>query len=227
MRLSEVARCGQRLLHRPRSQQRLRPVLRRAAPQLLKPDRSRASEPVGQVPKRRAPPQRERIVQEAGGLRGIGVHPRPAGVTPLLEQVRVQPCSRAGPSGSRATRVTTRTPAGPSARRSRATATCTAFSTDSGWASPQTISARRYTGTTAPGSSEERGEQGAGTRSAWGDHVARPELDLERAQHLEQHGDLRPDGASMLARPDRQRNVTERSALHPTLLPHRSDTRRQ
>ena len=31
----------------------------------------------------------------------------------------------------------------------------------------------------------------------------------------------------MLARPDRQGNVTERSAPHPTLLPHRSDTTRR
>jgi hypothetical protein len=92
VRCRKVARCGEPLLDRPRPQQHLRAVLRGAAAQLFQPDRGRVTKPVGQVPECRATPQRERILKKPGSFRGIGVHQRPRGAAPLLEQVRVHAC---------------------------------------------------------------------------------------------------------------------------------------
>ena len=172
VRRGEVARRGQRLLDRPRPQQRLRPVLRGAAPQLLQPDRGRASEPVGQVPERRAAPQRERVVQEAGRLRGIGVHPRPRGAAPLLEQVRVHPCPAqveqvAGRAGDHA--GTGRAERAPQPRHRHVHRVLHRLRLG---LTPDRLRQAVHRHDRA-GMQEERGEQGAGTRSPRGDHVAR------------------------------------------------------
>ena len=124
-----------------------------------------ASEPVGELAERRARATARAPRRAGDRLRGVGVHRRRRGAAPLPRTGPRRPRSPqvqqvAGRAGDDAAAGRAERP--PQPRHGQ----CTAFSTDSGWASPQTASARRCTGTTAPGSQQQRGEQGAGPRAA-------------------------------------------------------------